>query len=56
MVSRKAIVHFVHLLVRNRRVRRKDIPASAQTCQDCARRWEAAGYDPDVRCPRHQDV
>jgi hypothetical protein len=53
MVSPKAIVHFVLLLARTRRVPPRSIATPSETCQDCARRWEASGYDPEVRCPKH---
>jgi hypothetical protein len=50
-MSLKAIIHFVLLLVRTRHVPPTAI--TSESCADCARRWQASGYDPDARCPGH---
>ncbi|GAB3872845.1 hypothetical protein GCM10029964_011970 [Kibdelosporangium lantanae] len=51
VMSLKAIIHFVLLLVRTRHLPPKSI--ACDSCAECARRWQASGYDPGARCPRH---
>ncbi|MET0136372.1 MAG: hypothetical protein ABW215_22535 [Kibdelosporangium sp.] len=50
----KAIVHFVQLFARTRHVPPRAMLTSSESCQECAHRWQASGYNPDVRCPRHE--
>lgn len=52
-MSLKAIIHFVLLLARTRHLPPKAIANTSETCTACARRWQASGYDPTARCPRH---
>jgi hypothetical protein len=54
MFSAKAIVHFVQLVLRTGHVPPRSVLTSSENCRECARRWQASGYNAEVRCPRHQ--
>ncbi len=50
MFALKTLIRWVNMLTHPRSIPR----TSSENCSECARRWQASGYDPAVRCPAHR--